>query len=294
MEQPSETAAAALHLSNNPPSDLELFMEQVREDAADLLARQAELEMKACLLPEAVKSDDDLARVNAVVQLFRDLERDAEGLREKHNRPILERQRALNGFVKADMIEPLEKRRKGMTARTTAYLQAKEAERRAELQRQAAERAAAEEAARAAAQAALEEGRVQDADEHLKAAATDARVAAASEKAATAPAPDLARTTAGGVTSTLATKWQFRITDPKALRASLGVLGEHFTSSELEKAIRAAVKAGVRDTPAGEGIPGKAAIPGVYIFPETTARSAKARGASAEAGDTSENDGASA
>lgn len=215
----------------------------------------AELEAEFAKAPPVLEDDEDLEVIRLLSAKARGAYKRCEELRDETKRPHLEAGRTIDAFFKA-LSARMEKANTALMMRATLYLDkkraAEEARRRAEeaRQRQEAERKSreaeeaasageAERAARAAAAAAEAESRAHQAAEPVK-------------------ATDLARTQTAGGTATLSERWMFEITDFSAL--DLNALRPYLGRADIEKAIRALVRAGRRQ------------LAGVRIFQETKAR----------------------
>lgn len=229
--------------------------EQLTKDFAHVEAFIVEIEAEATKAPPVLEDDEDLAAVNALVPKLRAAAKRCDALREEQKRPHLEAGRVIDTFFKT-LDGRLATLQRGLEARATQYLhkkaEAEAARRRAEEERLRREAAAkAQEAAEAARAGHTEQAAI------AQAAAAEAQTRA--EDAATPVKPaELARTQTAAGTATLEQRWEFEIVDFD--KVDLNALRPYFTRADLEKAIRAFVRAGRHE------------LAGVHIFPTTNAR----------------------
>lgn len=221
--------------------------EALRVEIADLLD-------DAVALDAAIKIDDESGRASEFVTAARALEIRSEAVREKEKKPFLDAGREVDGFFKA-LATPLETKRLAIAKHVSVYLNEKV---RKEKEAQAkAEKIAREEADRKLAEAAATQGTVQS-EAALSDAVTFSGYADEAAAVVAAKPSELARnTTASGVTTTLKTRWVFEITNLSLV--PLEVLRAYIPQDAVEKAIRDAVKYGVRD------------LAGVRIFEQSDA-----------------------
>ncbi|OAN53859.1 hypothetical protein A6A04_13280 [Paramagnetospirillum marisnigri] len=245
---------------NQPPSDIDILRGRLAEENADVLDRRDAL-IAACDRIPPITTDEIAGKVGDHIKQMTACIKAADGRRVAAKEPFLESGRAVDGFFKS-ITDPLDLAKKAVERNLTTFLREKEAaERRrrdeeARIAREAAERKAAE--ARAAAEALRSETDLTDALASEAAAQQQAADAARAEKEASAKAADLSRTRGDyGAVSSLRTTWEFdglnrAEIDLEALRPYLPLDG-------LEKAVRAAIKSGVRE------------LRGVNIFQATSA-----------------------
>lgn len=173
------------------------------------------------------------------------LARQADEVRKREKQPFLDAGRDVDAFFKAHL-DRLERIRKAFEAVATDYQRkmAAEARRKAE---EEARKAREEEAARIeAARKAEADNRSKHAENHAAKADAAAERAQAAEAVASASAADLTRQrTESGILATAKTEWAFEIVDYAAV--DLNALRMCFKRDDVEKAIRQAVKNGVRD-----------------------------------------------
>lgn len=249
-------------LSNNAPHDANPLRERMAEESADLLARRDELLAGAARVPATIGDDETAGKVADFLKMTTACIKNAETKRVDTKEPFLAAGRTVDAFYKA-VTEPLDKMKRNVEARLTAWQRQKaEEERRARVEaerlaQEAARKAA--EAARLAEQAIRDEAQLQraiEAAETAKQAQADAVVA---EKSAAAKPAELSRTRGEvGAVASLRTFWDF--TDLDRATLDLEALRQHLPADALEKAVRAFVKAGGRE------------LRGVTIFENTATR----------------------
>ena len=236
---------------NFPPSPIEALRAQLAEDCAKLITRCAELMDSYARAPEIIDDDETAGKVGDLIKLITAAMKAAETARVGAKEPYLEAGRAIDGFFKTTILDPLNHYKRMLQARLSGFLEQKAAatrraaEAQAKLEREAAERLAAE-AAAAADDAKLDE-----------ALSAEERALEAEALAEAKPA-ELSRSRGDyGSVSSLRTTWESEITDRAQL--DLEALRPYFAIADLEKAIRAFVKAGGRE------------LRGARIFEMTTA-----------------------
>lgn len=203
--------------------------------AAEIQERIDNVLGQAARLPAVIQDDETNAKAGDFVKILTTLINDAEAVRKAEKEPHLQAGKAVDAKW-AEAVTPLEEIKKSLRSKQTAYMLAEEARKRAE---------AKAEADRLAAEAKTD---------------ADIETAIAVEAVATtAKSTDLTRVTSTyGTTTTLATKWTFKDIDRTSL--DINALSPYFTPDAIEKALRAAIKAGVRT------------IKGVTIYEEKSAR----------------------
>jgi hypothetical protein len=230
--------------------DLETVL---NSDFAELAERAAALVEAATRVPDSIDDDETSGRAQDFVKQLDAHRKRAESLRVDTKEPYLNAGRLIDGFFKAQ-IAPVDKAKKEITARITAYLRRKEAAERAAREveaakaRERAEREAAEAAKAAEAEALKDEAALAAAiekEEAADAAKADAVIKATEAAASTA---ELSRTRGElGSLASLRTVW---ICDPDSInRAALDLeaLRPYFTANAIEQAIRAYIRAGGRE-----------------------------------------------
>lgn len=248
-------------IGHNAGNMAESLRDDLSEKHQDVRTRAAELIAAADRVPASVDSDETAGKIGDFIKQITACHKAAEGARVAEKEPHLAASRIVDGFFKA-ITDPLEKAKKDIERRLTAYLREKaDAERRAReeaarIEREAAEaaRKAAEEAERQAQDSATLQTAI-DAEAAAKQAAADAEKA---RKAAEVNAAELSRNRGDyGSVSSLRTFWDFSDLDRAAL--DLETLRHHLPTDALEKAVRSFIKAGGRD------------LRGVRIFENTQA-----------------------
>ena len=166
---------------NNPP---EIMADMLAEKYQPLLDRMSELIDAARQAPEVIADDITHAKVVELAKAMRKVEQEADKRREDEREPFKVKVEEVNGFFKSK-IDPVEKLRKVLMERHTAYSQKKAAEEQRRLAEEAEKRRQAEAEALAAAQEAqrtkLNAEAQQREAERLAEFARDSRNAAASD-----------------------------------------------------------------------------------------------------------------
>lgn len=231
--------------------------EVLAADFADLRAEIEALTEEGRNLWKPVTSDDAQMALGRWIVRAKALAKKADGMRTDEGRPILEAQRGINGFFK-DLLEPLSKAESSLQKLADDFARQKAAEERAKAEadaRAAREKAEAErikaEQMKTSDAAARAEGRAE---------LLEAKADAAEERALASDA-DLTRMRSEGVTASARQSWDFAIDDEDALYASLGALGPFIVLPDVRKAVGSMVRAHK----------GRTQLPGVRVFPKTTA-----------------------
>jgi hypothetical protein len=132
--------------SNQPPLEERLMMEFEEDLAKDgITARVAELLASAQRCPATIEDDATAGKVGDLCRLARDVEKRISDARERHNRPLLNAQRALKSKADGVFVE-LSRAVADVRARLNAYVQKKEREAAEERRRQEEEARKAREA----------------------------------------------------------------------------------------------------------------------------------------------------
>lgn len=237
MAMPAEALPPRDH--NNPPTKIEELRLQLAWDNAKLTGRKDELLGSVARAPETVESDEAAGKFADLIKLISAAMKAADTARVAAKEPHLEAGRAVDGFFKATLTDPLDKAKRTLQARLDAFLQAKAAKARREAE-EAAKRQR-EEAERLAAQAAAT-----GSDETMDKAVAAETQAVVSETVAEAKASTLSQTRGDyGAHASLRTTWEGEIADRGAL--DLEALRPYLALADLEKALRGAIKAGVRE-----------------------------------------------
>jgi hypothetical protein len=213
---------------NNPPSPIELLIDNLTLANVDLIARRDALVEAVGRVPETIDNDDVAGKVADFIKQISVTAKAAEDSRVEAIKPHLEAQRAVGGFFKK-LTEPLDAAKARLNDRLTAHLRRKADAERARI---------AEEQRQAAIRAEEEAAKNQDA---FGLPAVD-EAPAPEPVARETKAADLSRTRGdyGSVTS-LRETWEFEITDIKAI--PLASLRPFLARDAIEKAIRGYVKA---------------------------------------------------
>lgn len=234
---------------HNKPPLLEVLRDELEAENEPLLRRKDELLAAAARMPDTVSDDDVAGRFADMVKLIAAATKNADAGRVAKKEVFLEGGRAVDGFFKKRVIDPLADAKKSIEGRLGIYLRAKaDRERQAReeadrMARQAAQRAA-DEAAKAAE--AMKTERDLDAAMELARQADEAAAqSAAAAKAAAAKPAEMSRTRGDvGALGTLRSHWTFRDLDRETI--PLDVLRPYFAEEDIAKALRAAIKAGLR------------------------------------------------
>jgi hypothetical protein len=243
----TELAPALGH--NSPPDDITILRERLEDEAASLLRRRDELLGSVDRAPLEIGDDDTAGRVADLIKLVMACHKNAEAARVARKEPFLASGRAVDGFYK-QITDPLERAKKTVESRLTAYQRRKADEERRRREEEARAQAAEAERQRRDAEAAAAALKSEEdldaaiiAEEHAAQAAADAVQA---QRAAEAKPADLSRSrgTFGSVAS-LRTFWDFTDLDRAAL--DLETLRPHLPQDAIEKAVRSFIKAGGRE-----------------------------------------------
>lgn len=235
---------------HNLPDPLTILRDNLAEKAAALLARRREIEGRLPNVPARIDDDETAGKVADFVRLIAAAHKGAEALRVAEKEPHLAAGRAVDGYVKAELTDPLDRAKRSLEPRLTDWQRRKaEAERAARLEaerlaREEAERAAA--AARAAADTLATEADLPAAIAAEESAALAAADADAAAKAAAAKSADLSRTRGDlGAVASLRETWVGEIEDRATL--DLNALRPYLPLDALQKAVNAYIRAGGRE-----------------------------------------------
>lgn len=257
----SEAIAPMGH--NHPPGEIELIASRNADDfdrAATLAGH---------VLPAKIEQGD-VATFETVVDIRQEANKLAKALgdlRLKEQRPFQEKVEQTR-LLFVPHIQKLETVVATAGRIVTAYQQEKaEAERKAaaeaaEIMRQEAERR------RLAADQLFEAGHEAAADGVAQTSVQADQQAARMEQMAAGKTADLVRTHTGSATVSTRTAWAFKVENEAALRKTLGKLGGHFTTAEIEKAARSFMNASVKAGATPENPP---ALAGVMFWRGETA-----------------------
>lgn len=232
--------------NSEPMSDAEALQNRLAEDNQSLIKRQVDLIAAEARLPE-IANDDSAGKVSDYIKQVTSCSKALDTARVGAKEPFLEGGRTVDGFFKS-YTDPLAALKKRIESKLGAYLREKEAaerRRREEEARKAAEEAAAREAE------TMKLAEVEGLAPAVANAALDGAVAAQAtaeqaQKAAEAKPAELARTRGDfGSLATLSRQWTFKDLNRDAI--DLEALRPHLPLDGLEKAVRAAIKAGARE-----------------------------------------------
>jgi hypothetical protein len=236
-------------VGHNRAPAIEILRDELELENEPLLKRAADLAAAAGRMPEKVLDDETAGKFSDMVKLVAAAIKASEAGRVGKKEPFLEGGRAIDGFYKKRISDPLLAIKASVESRLGVYLRAKaDRERRA---REEAERLAreaerkAQEEARKAAEEMQNERDLQVALDAQQRAQDAAVASVAASKAAAAKPAEMARTRGDvGSLGTLRTHWTGEVVDRDTL--DLGPLRQHLSLDDLNKAVRAYVKAGGR------------------------------------------------
>lgn len=236
---------------NEPPSPMEEFrLSLVTADVAKLIARKDELLGSAARAPEIIVSDEVAGKVGDLIKLIMAAHKAAETARTNAKEPHLEAGRAVDGFYKGEILDPLDRAKRTLQGPLSSYLEQKAlaarraAEAEARRQREESERLASEAAAKA------------DDNKMDEAVVAETR-AIESEVMAQAKPAELSQTRGDyGSVSGLRTTWDYEITD-------VALVPRYFLMVN-DVTVRAHIKARHKDQP-------PLATPGLRFFTKNSA-----------------------
>ncbi|MCA3246075.1 MAG: hypothetical protein ING19_21145 [Azospirillum sp.] len=238
-------AEPAAYLSNNPPDPIAELRERLEDSNRPLLERAAELQAAAGRIPE-IDGDATAGKVADFIKLVSAAIKTSEAARAEAKEPHLAAGRAVDTFFKTRVSDPLEALKRGIERKLTAYLQAKEAERRRAAEEEARRVREEAEARARAAQEAEAKGRAHEAALAMDAAVAKEAEAQAAEAQAEAKPAELSRTRGEiGSVASLRQVWKGEVLDRAAL--DLEALRPYLPFAALETAINGFVKAGGRE-----------------------------------------------
>lgn len=235
---------------NNPPSDKEVFLSELEGRHDGLVARRATLIEAAGRAPETIEDAETAGKAADFIKQLTAHEKAADTARTEEKAPFLERGRWIDGWFKGPVVAGIAEVKRSVTQRLTAYQRkVAEEERRRRGEEERRQREEAERARR-------------EAEERAKAAETDADLDAAiaaeeqaaqaqaeaerAERASRAAPADLSRQhSASGTVASLRTTW--KCTSFSHPEVDLEALRDYLTHADIEKAIRAFVRAGGRE-----------------------------------------------
>lgn len=228
---------------NNPPSQEELL----KEKYLDLVTGLANWQGRASLAPEKIESDEVLTGVGKIITNLFKIRTRAKLSHTVEKEPFLTGGKVVDSFFNANIIAVCEDLEKKLERRQSTYIVAKES-----AQREAAR--LLEESKREEAEALLrtaqyleDKGDIESASDTLiEAAEIEAAADTAAQVQAAAP-QELTKVVSSGVTTKGKAIWSFEIED--FFNIDLNQLRNSLARTEIEKAIRAQVKNGIRSIP---------------------------------------------
>lgn len=226
---------------NNPPSDEELFLEDMASRHGEDLTKADELIAAALRLP-VVDNPEAAEKVTLYIKQVTKQNSTLETSRKAEVEPHLAKQRKVNDFFKA-VQEKLDAAKRQASKALNDYVQEEDRKRRAKLAEEAA--AAQKKADELAAQAATEQNAGADelAETTLKQAIKADNQAARFTKASNTSAAGVRAE--GGVTASLRKEWKGTITDLAAL--DLEKLRPYIGQDALQTALNKFVREGGRE-----------------------------------------------
>lgn len=237
--------------NSNIPDTIALIGVDLAGRHGKLVSRKDELLVAAGRVPAVVPDQETSDRLADFIKQFTTAITKTDAQREAEKDPYLRGGQAVDAFFNRGIKNPLEAAKKDLLQRQTDWMNKVRLEKQAELDRQAA--AAAEQARKAqvaaARTAAAARGAVtlQRAAEAAKAAEEAETNRLAAEAAAKVKAAELTRTRGEhGAVQSLRTEKAFKPFDSKRLSpVALLTLQPYIAQADMEKAVRAAIKAGV-------------------------------------------------
>lgn len=243
-------SAVALQGHNNPPSPIEMLQQQLAEAETPLIARKHQLLDSAARAPEIITDDETAGKVGDLIKLITAAIKAAETARTSAKEPHLEAGRAVDGFYKTMLLDPLDRAKRTVQGRLSIFLEQKAiaarraAEEEAARQREEAERLAAE------AEAKADDAKLDEA------VVAEAKAIEAAELAEAKPAA-LSQTRGDyGSVSGLRTTWEFDVADFALIPRRFLILNE--------TAVKAHIKTRFRDQP-------PAPVAGLRFFTKSSA-----------------------
>lgn len=231
--------------TNNPPSDIEILQEKLREELASLFGRQKALLGAVDRAPLLIDDEETSGKMADLARQIAACRKAIEDRRVAAKEPFLALERAVDAVCVKPRDE-LDKAKKLIADRLTAWQRKKEAEERR--RREEAERAAAEAAKRAQEEANKAAATLQtEADLDAAIAAEDLAKqatadAAAASRASNAKAAELSRTRGDyGAVASLRGFIDFDGLDRATLE--LDALRPYLPQDAIEKAVRAYIRA---------------------------------------------------
>jgi hypothetical protein len=233
--------------ANRPPL---VTAEQLAKDYGYVEEAVSGFEKQLADTPLVIEDDEDLAIITALVPKLRGGIKRVDDLRDQNKRPHLDANDVIQKFFKAFETR-IEAVKTTLEKRGKSYMDKKAAAETARLEAEAAAARAAQAEHEKAAVTAAQSGDT----EAMKAASTAAREAETRAEtasvAATAKPADLVRTTtASGNTASLKQNWVGTVVNFSTI--DVVKLRPYFGPADIEKALRAFVKAGGRECSGAE------------------------------------------
>ncbi len=234
---------------NRPPEDADPITARLTEDHASLLARRDELSGAFERVPETIDDEETAGKAADFIKQISACTKNADKARVDEKEPYLDGGRKVDGFFKSGVMEPLDKIKKAVSARLTAYQRKKDEEERRRREEEARKAREEEERARKEAEeraAALAEE--EDLDAAIAAEESAKKAAAAAEqssRAASVNAAETSRTRSGnGSVASLRTEWKHREDSLDRAAIDLEALRDHLPMNALHQAVRSYIRAG--------------------------------------------------
>ena len=245
MVSKSATANIREHIGANQPDHIDQIRARLTQDYANIATTTTALLARARELPKEIDGKQSLDKYTDAIKDIRSAAQHITATRKAEKDPFKRGGEAVDAFFQ-DFVGRLEAAMTVLQQRQGGYLRAQE---------EAARRKALDEAARLECEAeearkrAEASSRPSTIEKHSVAASTaQAGADAAAERAEASPA-DLIRTgrTARGGMATLTRQWKGEIEDAAAI--PLELLRPYLSPEAIERAVNAAVRAGVREIP---------------------------------------------
>lgn len=229
---------------NNPPSDMEILQERITENNKELMGSVELLLDDARAMPRIISDDDQAGAFADKIKQITGAMKSLESTRVAEKEPYLALTRAVDGYFKVPSGK-LEAAKKWLSEPLNNYQQEKAMQERVRRENEAAAlRKKADE--EAAASAALEKSNPVAASIGMVNAVVTEQQAQHVQQSVSAKPSELASTRGtSGALATLRTRTVGEIIDRKEL--DLNALRPYFTEDALQKALNAAVSAGVRE-----------------------------------------------
>lgn len=123
-------AAIAMIGHNNPPSEIDIFGEKVKEKYPEMFAFAERIMAAEDRLPETVEDDDASGKMGDFIKQVHTAYKNLDNARESEKQVYLEGGRKVDGFFKTKYLQNLEALKKKATAIQATYLEKKKDEER--------------------------------------------------------------------------------------------------------------------------------------------------------------------